>query len=110
MSDRSREFEAGYVQDETLRFRIRTRRNELLGYWAAQKLEKSNIEGRAYAKELAEKHVNAPGDDEIFARIRADFDEAGVRQSDHQIRRTMSELMTKAEQQVREGTDGTLDD
>jgi hypothetical protein len=35
--------------------------------------------------------------------VRADFDAAGVEQSDHQIRRTMDELMAVAVEQVRNG-------
>jgi len=36
------------------------------------------------------------GDDDVFRKIRKDFDAAGISQSDHQIRRTMDELMEKA--------------
>jgi hypothetical protein len=34
-------------------------------------------------------------------KIRKDFDAKGVKQSDHQIRRTMEELMARAIDQVR---------
>ncbi|MEF2072318.1 DUF1476 domain-containing protein [Consotaella aegiceratis] len=101
ISDRSRDFEAGYVNDETFRFRARVRRNELLALWAAEKLGKSNIEAKVYAREVATANVNAPTDDEVFAKIRADFDEAGVRQSDHQIQRTMSDMLAKAELELK---------
>ncbi len=37
-----------------------------------------------------------PGDDDVFEKIRKDFDAKNVSQSDHQIRRTMDELMAKA--------------
>ncbi len=36
-----------------------------------------------------------------FRKVRGDFDAAGVDQSDHQIRRTMDELMAQAAEQVR---------
>jgi hypothetical protein len=36
----------------------------------------------------------------VFRKIRADFDAGGVAQSDHQIRRTMEELMQTAREQV----------
>jgi hypothetical protein len=36
----------------------------------------------------------------VFKKIRQDFDAAGVQQSDHQIRRTMDEMMQKAIEQV----------
>ncbi|RUX43275.1 DUF1476 family protein, partial [Mesorhizobium sp. M7A.F.Ca.CA.002.09.1.1] len=36
-----------------------------------------------------------------FRKIRGDFDAAGVEQSDHQIRRTMDELMAQAIEQIK---------
>ena len=33
-----------------------------------------------------------PGDEDVFRKVRADFDAKKVAQSDHQIRRTMDEL------------------
>ena len=32
----------------------------------------------------------------MFRKIRKDFDDKGVKESDHQIRRTMEEMMAKA--------------
>ncbi len=40
------------------------------------------------------------GEEDVFAKIRGDFDAAGVAQSDHQIRRTMDELMQTAMGQI----------
>jgi hypothetical protein len=37
----------------------------------------------------------------VFRKLRADFDAAGVEQSDHQIRRTMDELLDQAIAQVK---------
>ena len=36
------------------------------------------------------------GDDDVFRKVRKDFDAKGVARSDHQIRRTMDELMAQA--------------
>jgi hypothetical protein len=41
------------------------------------------------------------GDDDVFRKVRKDFDNAGVDQSDHQIRRTMDELMAQAVEAVK---------
>ena len=41
------------------------------------------------------------GDDDVFRKVRGDFDAKGVDQSDHQIRRTMEELMAEAIEQIR---------
>jgi hypothetical protein len=41
------------------------------------------------------------GDDDVFQKIRKDFDAKNVAQSDHQIRRTMVDLMEHAIEQIK---------
>jgi hypothetical protein len=96
-------FERKFAHDEEVRFKARARRNKLLGLWAAQKLGLAADAADAYAKEIVILDFEGPGDDDMFARIRKDFDAKGVAQSDHQIRRTMEELMAKAVEDVKAG-------
>ena len=96
-------FERKFAHDEEVRFKARARRNKLLGLWAAQKLGLAGDAAEAYAKEIVIVDFEEPGDDDMFARIRKDFDAKGVDQSDHQIRRTMEELMAKAVEDVKAG-------
>ena len=44
------------------------------------------------------------GDHDVFRKIRKDFDAKNVEQSDHQIRRTMDELLAKAVTEIKAGT------
>ncbi|MCQ0986726.1 DUF1476 domain-containing protein [Jiella marina] len=99
-TDRERDFEARYIHDQELRFRIEARRNKLLGLWAAEKLGLSGDEAQRYAQEVIAVAFQTPADDGIFQKIRADFDAANVDQSDHQINRVMTELLADAEKQV----------
>ncbi len=89
-------FEKKFAHDEELRFKANARRNRLLGLWAAGKLGISGAEADAYAKEVVIADLAESGDHDVFRKIRADFDAKGVNESDHQIRRTMDELMAKA--------------
>jgi hypothetical protein len=41
------------------------------------------------------------GDDDVFRKIRKDFDAKGIDQSDQQIRETMIELMEQAIAQIK---------
>ncbi|MEQ8741078.1 MAG: DUF1476 domain-containing protein [Hoeflea sp.] len=100
MDNRKDAFENKFAHDEALRFKAEARRNKLLGLWAAEMLGKSGDEADAYAKEVIRSDFEEPGDDDVFRKVRADFDAAGVEQSDHQIRRTMEELMNTAKEQV----------
>lgn len=98
--DRAHDFEARYGHEQELRFRIEARRNKLLGLWAAGRLGKSGDEADAYAAALVQLDLGAGGSEDVFRRLRADFDAGGVAQSDHQIRRHMEEFLVEAEQQV----------
>jgi len=94
-------FEKQFAHDEELRFKANARRNKLLGLWAAEKLGKSGADADAYAKEVVMADFEEAGDHDVFRKIRKDFDANGVTQSDHQIRRTMDELMAAAVAQIK---------
>ncbi len=96
-------FEKKFAHDEELQFKASARRNKLLGLWAAEKLGKSGEDAESYAKDIVIADFEEAGDDDVFRKIRKDFDDGGVNQSDHQIRRTMDELMMEAIKQVRDG-------
>ncbi|MGE0751081.1 MAG: DUF1476 domain-containing protein [Variibacter sp.] len=89
-------FEKQFAHDEELRFKASARRNRLLGQWAAEKLGLTGDAATAYAKEVVMSDFEEAGDHDVFKKIRADFDAKSIAQSDHQIRRTMDELMAKA--------------
>ena len=96
MKDREQGFERKFVMDEEVRFKATARRNKLLGLWAAEKLGKSGADAEAYAREVVVSDVEEAGDHDVFRKVRKDFDAAGVDQSDHQLRRTMDELMHRS--------------
>jgi hypothetical protein len=89
-------FEKQFARDEELKFKAIARRNKLLGLWAAEKLGLAGPQAEAYAKEVVMADFEEPGDHDVFRKVRRDFDAKGINQSDHQIRRTMDELMAKA--------------
>lgn len=93
-------FERKFAHDEELQFKAGARRNKLLGLWAAELMGMSEDEAAAYAKEVIKSDFEEAGDDDVFRKVRADFDAKGVEQSDHQLRRTMDELMATAVEQI----------
>lgn len=100
-SDREKGFERKFVMDEEVRFKATARRNRLLGLWAAEKLGKSGADAEAYAQEVVAVDFEEAGDHDVLRKVKADFEAAGVPQSEHQIRRTMDELMAQAVEQVK---------
>jgi hypothetical protein len=96
-------FEKQFAHDAELRFKATARRNKLLGLWAAAKLGLAGAEADAYAKEVVVADLEEAGDDDVFRKLRSDFDAKGVKESDHQIRRTMDELMAQAIAAIKAG-------
>jgi hypothetical protein len=70
-------------------------RNKLLGRWAAERLGLTGEDAEAYSDDLARAAVD-PVRCDVFSKIRKDFDDAGVDQSDERILSVMTELMLKA--------------
>jgi hypothetical protein len=97
-------FEKKFAHDEELKFKATARRNKLLGHWAAEKLGLTGAAVDAYAKEVIIADFEEAGDEDVIRKLRKDFDAKGVKESDHQIRRTMQELMEKAVAQIKAGT------
>ncbi|WP_455271531.1 DUF1476 domain-containing protein [Rhizobium herbae] len=98
MQDREKAFEAKFALDEELRFKAEARRNKLLGLWAAQLLGKSDP--AAYATEVVAADFEEAGHEDVVRKIRADFDAAGIVQSDDEIRLKMLELLSEAVTQI----------
>ncbi len=97
---REKAYESKFAHDEELKFKATARRNKLLGRWAAELIGLSGDEAEHYAKGVVLADLEEPGEEDVFRKIRKDFDDKSVDQSDHQIRRTMDELMDKAVQQI----------
>ena len=81
-------------------FKATARRNKLLGLWAAEKMGMDPDEAQAYAMAVVKADLDEPGHEDVFRKIRDDFDAKGVSQSDHQIRRAMDELLNEAVLQI----------
>ena len=97
--DRENAFENKYAHDQEIEFKAVARRNKLLGLWAAELM---GIEdGESYAKEVVIADFEEAGHEDVFRKIRGDYDARGVEQSDHQIRHKMDQLLEDAREQIR---------
>lgn len=98
--DREKGFERKFAHDEELKFKATARRNRLLGLWAAEQMGLTGDDAQNYAREVIKADFEEPGDEGVFRKIRRDFDAKGVSQSDHQIRRQMTDLLAEAVSQI----------
>lgn len=98
--DRERAFENKFAHDAELRFKAEMRRNKLLGLWAAELMGMAADEAQAYAKEVIRSDLAEVGDEDVFRKLRGDFDKFGVDITDHRIRKAMEEKLDEAQRQI----------
>jgi hypothetical protein len=86
--------------DEEVKFKSEQRRNRLLGEWAAGKLGMTGAAVDDYVKALRRADLATKGDEDVFLKLRQDFDAKGVTISDAELRRAMTEHMAQALTQI----------
>ncbi len=96
-------FEKQFAHNEELKFKATSRRNKLLGLWAAEKLGRKGPDAETYAKEVVMADFEEAGDDDVFRKVRKDLDAGGVAATDDEIRGIMLELMARAVEQIKAG-------
>ena len=74
------------------------RRNKLVGMWAAEKLGLVGESAKAYSDDLAMGTLDLKRSN-MLSKIRKDFSDAGVVQSDEQILRVMNQFLLEAASQ-----------
>ncbi len=94
--DREKAYETKFALDQELAFKAAARRNKLLGLWAAEKLGKSAEAAEEYAKSVIKADLEEPGDEDVFRKIKQDFEQANITISDQELREAMIENMEKA--------------
>ncbi|TAJ25534.1 MAG: DUF1476 domain-containing protein [Reyranella sp.] len=98
--DREKAFEKKYEHDQELQFKVNSRRNKLLGLWAAGLLGKSGADAEAYAKEVVMADFEKPGDTDVVHKLMKDLAAAGKPMEDHTIRKQSERLVEEAKKQV----------
>ena len=98
--DREKGYEAKWIHDQELRFKLYSRRNRLLGLWAPGEMGVTGPAAQSYANEVVAAEFDKGGDEAIFAKIRKDLDSRKISVSDHMIRRKMAELLDSAKAEI----------
>ncbi|TRO88993.1 DUF1476 domain-containing protein [Glycocaulis profundi] len=98
--DREKAYENKFAHDQELEFKAHARRNRMLGHWAAGLMDLDDAEAEAYAAAVVKADLEEAGDQDVFRKVRADFDAKGVKVSDAELRHKMDMLLAEARQQV----------
>ena len=98
--DREKGFENKFAHDETLRFKAEMRRNKALGQWAGKLLGLSGEALETYTKQVMTSDLQEAGDQDVFRKVRKDFDDNKITVSDDELRQTMEKLFAQAQEEI----------
>jgi hypothetical protein len=98
--EREKAFEKKFAHDQELKFKAEARRNKMLGEWAAGLLGITGEGVEDYVKAVVRADLAQKGDEDVFQKIRADFDAKGVSVSDAELRAKMDEFLREAVEQI----------
>jgi hypothetical protein len=98
--DREKSFEKKFALDQELKFKAEARRHKLLGEWAGAKLGLTGTAIEDYVRAIRKADLVAKGDEDLFRKIRQDFDDRKVAVSDAELRAKMSDSLSEAVRQI----------
>jgi hypothetical protein len=99
--DRKRQEETRFKHDQELAFKARNRGNKLFGLWIAEQLGLSGEAAGNYAKDVVIADFEAPGDDDIFTKVKADLEAKSIEVSDHLLIKHLQEYRQLAAEQIK---------
>ncbi|MGR3463920.1 DUF1476 domain-containing protein [Limimaricola sp.] len=97
--EREHAFEAKFAHDAETKFRAEARRNRMLGFWAAELLDKEGDEAAAYTRELIKADLADPSEDDVSRKLRRDI---GHLMSEAEIDAKMAEFAALAKAELLE--------
>ena len=98
-NERERSFEKKFQMDEELKFKIFARSNKYLGEWAAKVLginTKEKIQN--YIQEVIKSDLQEAGQEDVFRKIKKDFQEASISMEDKEIYDAMQKSLQNAKE------------
>jgi len=81
-----------------LKFKVEARSNKYLGEWAGSQLGKNEEEKRKYIQEIIKADMEEAGSEDVFRKIKKDFQLASVTIEDSEIRNQMEKALLRAKE------------
>ena len=95
-TEREKGFEKNFVREEELQFKIQARSNKYLAEFVSEKLNKSEDEKKKYIQEIIKADMEEAGTEDVFRKIKKDFQKASVSIDDLEIRDQMEKALLRA--------------
>ena len=96
--EREKGFEKKFQMDEELQFKVAARSNKYLGKWVSAKLGKNEEEEKNYIQEIIKSDLEEAGQEDVFRKVKSDFQAASLAIEDSEIRDQMEKALLRAKE------------
>jgi hypothetical protein len=101
--EREKSFEKKFAHDQDLKFKAESRRNKMIGEWAAAKLGLAGGAVDDYIKAVRRADLAVKGDDDVVRKLVTDLTDKGVSVPEAEIRAKLAEFLAKAVADIEAG-------
>ena len=96
--ERKKSFEKKFQFDQELKFKVEARSNKYLGEWAGSQLGKTGENKQKYIQEIIRADLEEAGSEDVFRKIKEDFQSASITMEDSEIRSQMEKALSRAKE------------
>ena len=97
-TDRQKGFEEKFAKDEELQFKVQARSNKYLAEFVCSRLSKSEEEKQKYIEEIIKADMEEAGSEDVFRKVKKDFQKASISIEDSEIRNQMEKALLRAKE------------
>ena len=99
--EREKGFEKKFVRDEELQFKVQARSNKYIAEFVSEKLGKGEEEKKKYVQEIIKADMEESGTEDVFRKIKKDFEIASISIEDSELRHQMEKALTRAKEEFK---------
>ena len=97
-TEREKSFEKIFARDEELQFKVQARSNKYIAEFVSQKLNMNEDEKKKYVQEIIMADMEESGTEDVFRKIKKDFEKTSVIIDDKEIRDQMEKAIIRAKE------------
>ena len=95
-TDRQKGFEEKFAKDEELQFKVQARSDKYLAEFVSLTLGKTEEEKKNYIQEIIKTDMEEAGQEDVFRKIKKDFQVASISVEETEIRNQMEKALARA--------------
>ena len=96
--ERQKSFEKKFQMDQELQFKVQARSSKYLAEFVSLKLGKTEQEKSNYIQEIIKADMEEAGHEDVFRKIKKDFQTASINIEDSEIRDQMEKALIRAKE------------